>query len=403
MFDLHLSEIETAAKRLANTIHKTSLDKSTTFSEMTGGEIYLKFENQQKTGSFKIRGASNKIASLVEKGEIKCAVASSAGNHAQGTAYASKVHGIPAIICMPKSTPIAKVEATKGYGAEVVLSGDCYDDAYKKGLEIAKEQGATFIHPFDDLEVMAGQGTIGIEILEALPTVDIILVPAGGGGLLAGVAACIKQINPRVKVIGVQAEGAPAIAKSFAEKKHVSTESIRTVADGIAVKNPGEKTIKLINKYADDVVTVSDSEISSAIIMLMERTKQVVEPAGATTLAAVLSGKVDVKDKKAVCVLSGGNIDVSFINKIIEIGLSTRGRKIKFHTKLLDIPGSLGHLSKVLSDSNANIIMVQYDRMGKDLDPDEVIIHIACEVGGTEHGKKLIKNLEKNGYDVNLE
>ena len=401
--DLPLKEIETAAKRISDTIHKTKLEKSTTFSSMTGGEIYLKYENQQKTGSFKIRGASNKIAALVERGEIKAAVASSAGNHAQGTAYASKIHGIPAVICMPKSTPIAKVEATKGYGAEVVLYGDCYDDASNKALEIAEKEGATLIHPFDDLEVMAGQGTIGIEILEALPTVDTILVPAGGGGLLAGVAACIKQINPRVKVIGVQAEGAPAIAQSFKAKKHISTDYSRTIADGISVKIPGKKTIELINKYADDVVTVTEAEISEAILHLIERTKQVVEPAGATTLAAVLSGKVDIKNKKTVCVLSGGNIDVSFITRIIELGLSSRGRKIKFRAVLLDIPGSLEHLSKVLSDANANIIMVQYDRMSKDLDPNEAIIHIACEVGGTEHGKKVVEALESNGYNITLE
>lgn len=401
--DLPLKEIELAAQRLASTIHKTKLERSTTFSEMTGGEIYLKFENQQKTGSFKIRGASNKIASLVEKGEIKAAVASSAGNHAQGTAYASKVHGIPAVICMPKSTPIAKVEATKGYGAKVVLHGDCYDDAYEKALEIVEKEGATLIHPFDDLEVMAGQGTIGIEILKDLPTVDTIIVPAGGGGLLAGVAACIKQINPRVRVIGVQAEGAPAIARSFKEKKHCSTEKSLTIADGISVKCPGEKTIELINKYADDVVTVSDAEISSAILYLIERTKQVVEPAGATTIAAVLSGKIDVKGQKTVCVLSGGNIDVSFIARIIELGLSSRGRKIKFRTTLLDIPGSLEHLSRVLKEVNANIIMVQHDRMSADIDPNEAIIHIACEVGGTEHGEKVIKTLEKSGYKIVLE
>ena len=401
--DLPLKEIEAAAKRISDTIHKTKLEKSTTFSSMTGGEIYLKYENQQKTGSFKIRGASNKIAALVERGEIKAAVASSAGNHAQGTAYASKIHGIPAVICMPKSTPIAKVEATKGYGAEVVLYGDCYDDASNKALEIAEKEGATLIHPFDDLEVMAGQGTIGIEILEALPTVDTILVPAGGGGLLAGVAACIKQINPRVKVIGVQAEGAPAIAQSFKAKKHISTDYSRTIADGISVKIPGKKTIELINKYADDGVTVTEAEISEAILHLIERTKQVVEPAGATTLAAVLSGKVDIKNKKTVCVLSGGNIDVSFITRIIELGLSSRGRKIKFRAVLLDIPGSLEHLSKVLSDANANIIMVQYDRMSKDLDPNEAIIHIACEVGGTEHGKKVVEALESNGYNITLE
>ncbi len=401
--DLPLKEIELAAKRLAGTIHKTSLEKSTTFSEMTGAEVYLKFENQQKTGSFKIRGASNKIASLVEKGEIKAAVASSAGNHAQGTAYASKVHGIPAIICMPKSTPIAKVEATKGYGAKVVLHGDCYDDAYDKACEIVEKEGATFIHPFDDLEVMAGQGTLGIEILEALPTVDMILVPAGGGGLLAGVAACVKQINPRVKIVGVQAEGAPAIAMSFKDKKHCTTERSLTIADGISVKNPGEKTVALINKYADDVVTVSDSEISSAILMLIERSKQVVEPAGATTLAAVLSGKVDVKGKRVVCVLSGGNIDVSFIQRIIELGLSARGRKLKFKTTLLDTPGSLEHLSHVLKEADANIVMVQHDRMSAELDPNEAIIHIACEVGGKDHARKVIKALESNGYKVTME
>ena len=401
--DLPLKEIELAAKRLASTIHKTKLEKSTTFSNMTGGEIYLKYENQQKTGSFKIRGASNKIAALCERGEIKAAVASSAGNHAQGTAYASKVHNIPAIICMPKSTPIAKVEATKGYGAKVVLEGDCYDDAYNKAVEIVEKEGATFIHRFDDLEVMAGQGTIGIEILEALPTVDIIIVPAGGGGLLAGVAACVKQINPRVKIIGVQAEGAPAIAKSFKAKKHCTTEKSLTIADGISVKNPGEKTVELINRYADDVVTVSEAEISSAILYLIERTKQVVEPAGATSLAAVLSGKVDVKGKRAVCVLSGGNIDVSFIQRIIELGLSERGRKFKFRATLLDIPGSLEHLSRILKETDANIVMVQYDRMSAELDPNEAIIHMACEVGGKEHAKRVIKALESSGYKVTLE
>lgn len=401
--DLPLQEIELAAKRLAPTIHRTKLEKSTTFSNMTGGEIYLKYENQQKTGSFKIRGASNKIAALCERGEIKAAVASSAGNHAQGTAYAAKVHNIPAIICMPKSTPIAKVEATKGYGAKVVLHGDCYDDAYDKACELVEKEGATFIHPFDDLEVMAGQGTIGIEILQDLPTVDIVIVPAGGGGLLAGVAACVKQINPRVKIIGVQAEGAPAIAHSFKAKKHCTTEKSLTIADGISVKNPGEMTVELINRYADDVVTVSEAEISSAILYLMERTKQVVEPAGATSLAAVLSGKVDVKGKRAVCVLSGGNIDVSFITRIIELGLSERGRKIKFRATLLDIPGSLEHLSKILKDENANIVMVQYDRMSAELDPNEAIIHIACEVGGKEHGKRVIKALQSHGYNVTLE
>lgn len=398
--DLKLKDIELAAKRLEPTIHRTKIESSNTFSRMSGGEIYLKYENQQKTGSFKIRGASNKIAALVERGEIKSAVASSAGNHAQGVAYASHVHGIPATIVMPKSTPIAKVSATEGYGAKVVLYGDCYDDAYNKAVEIQEKEGATFLHPFDDLEVMAGQGTIGIEILEDLPTVDMVIVPAGGGGLLSGVAACIKQINPRIKIVGVQAEGASAICRSFHEKKMIITDTATTIADGIAVKAPGTNTMEIINKYVDDMVTVSDAEISEAILLLLERTKQVVEPAGATPLAAVLNGKVDVKGKKVACVLSGGNIDVSFIQRIIDLGLVTRERKLKFQTTLLDIPGSLEHLSKVLSEASANIIMVQYDRWSADLDPNEAIIHIACEVGGKEHGERVVKLLEKNGYTV---
>jgi threonine dehydratase len=398
--DLELKEIELAAKRLEPTIHRTKIEKSTTFSAMTGGEIYMKFENQQKTGSFKIRGASNKIAALIERGEITSAVASSAGNHAQGVAYASHINGIPATIVMPKSAPIAKVSATEGYGAKVVLCGDCYDDAYNKAVEIQEQEGATFLHPYDDLEVMAGQGTIGIEILEDLPTVDIVIVPAGGGGLLAGVAACIKQINPRVKIIGVQAEGAPAIYESFKAKKHMTTDTATTIADGIAVKIPGNNTIELINKYADDVVTVSDAEISAAILLLLERSKQVVEPAGATPLAAVLNGKIDVKGKKVACVLSGGNIDVSFIQRIIELGLASRERKLKFRATLLDIPGSLEHLSRVLSDVSANIIMVQYDRWSAELDPNEAIIHIACEVSGREHGQRVMKALKDNGYKV---
>lgn len=398
--NLELKEIELAEKRLEPIIHRTKIEMSKTFSDMTGGSVYLKYENQQKTGSFKIRGAANKITALVERGEVTSVVASSAGNHAQGVAYASHVNNIPATIVMPKSAPIAKVSATESYGAKVELFGDCYDDAYNKAVEIQQNEGATFLHPFDDYEVMAGQGTIGIEILEDLPTVDMILVPSGGGGLLAGVAACVKQINPRVKIIGVQAEGAPAIEKSFKEKKRIVSDKVSTIADGIQVKAPGEKTMELINEYADDVVLVSDAEISEAILLLLERTKQVVEPAGATTLAAVLNNKVDVKGKKVACVLSGGNIDVSFIHRIIERGLAARERKFKFYTTLLDIPGSLEHLSHVLADANANIVAVQYDRLSADLDPDEAIIHIACEVGGREHAKHVTDALKKHGYTV---
>ena len=283
------------------------------------------------------------------------------------------------------------MSATEGYGAKVVLYGDCYDDAYKKAVEIQEKEGATFLHPYDDLEVMAGQGTIGIEILEDLPTVDMVLVQRSFWR-----CCCLQS---KSIACGIVQPSAP----SFKEKKHVTTDSAVTIADGIAVKIPGDKTVELINKYADDVVTVSDAEISEAILLLLERTKQVVEPAGATPLAAVLNNKVDVKGKKIACVLSGGNIDVSFIHRIIELGLVTRERKLKFKTTLLDIPGSLEHLSHILAEANANIVMVQHDRLSADLDPNEAIIHIACEVGGREHGERVIKVLEKNGYNIVME
>ena len=401
--ELTLQDFELAARRLAPIIHNTNLSPSSTFTEMTGGEVYLKCENLQKTGSFKIRGAANKIAALVERGETAGVVASSAGNHAQGVAYAASKNGIPATIVMPAAAPIAKVQATQGYGANVVLHGECYDDAYAKAMEICEQEQATFLHPFNDPEVMAGQGTIALEILRALPTVDTILVPAGGGGLLGGVAACTKLINPRVRVIGVQASGASAIARSFREKSAVSTESVSTIADGIAVKTPGDKTMEMILKYADDVVTVTDNEISSAILLLMERSKLIVEPAGATTLAAVLSGKVDAAGKKIACVLSGGNIDVSFIPKIIEQGLVSRHRRLKFGVCLPDTPGSLRRLLQVIADAGANVMSIGHDRLAPNLTPTEIIVHIACEVGGESHGKALIDALEKNEYKVTKE
>lgn len=400
--ELKLQDIELAAQRLRPVLHHTELDMSSTFSEMTGGQIYLKCENRQKTGSFKIRGAGNKIAALAERGEVKSVVASSAGNHAQGVALAAKNFGIPATIVMPATAPIAKVQATQGYGAKVVLSGDCYDDAYAKACEICKEEGATFLHPYNDLEVIAGQGTLGLEILSDLPTADIVIVPAGGGGLLAGVSACIKQINPRIRIIGVQAEGADAIARSLREKKYISTDAVSTIADGIAVKAPGDITVELINRYADDVVTVSDIEISEAILMLMERCKQIVEPSGATPVAAVLKGKVDVKGKKVVCLLSGGNIDVSFIQCIIEQGLVSRHRRLKFTVTLLDKPGSLSRLLNDVAALGANILSVEHDRLSAGLNPNETNVHIACEVGGEAHGKNVVAELKKKGYNLDI-
>ena len=398
--DLELKDFELAEQRLRGVLHHTELDLSSTFSEMTGGRIYLKCENRQKTGSFKIRGASNKIAALVERGEAKAVVASSAGNHAQGVACAARKFGIPATIVMPKAAPIAKVQATEGYGAKVVLAGDCYDDAYARACEICRGEGATFLHPYNDPEVIAGQGTLGMEILGDLPSVDIVITPAGGGGLLAGVATAIKLLNPRVKVYGVQAEGADAIAQSFREKKLVTTASASTIADGIAVKAPGDLTVELINRYADGVLTVSDTEIADAFLLLLERCKQVVEPAGATPLAAVLSGRLDVKGKRVVCVLSGGNIDVSFVQSIIERGLVARHRRIKFVVTVLDRPGSLLQMLSVISASGANILQLEHDKLSEGLNPNETNVHVSLEVGGEAHGDAVIRALREKGYLV---
>ena len=395
---ISIKDIDEAAQRLQPVVHYIPLSSSTTFSGMTGAEVYLKCENQQKTGSFKVRGAYNKIMKLYETGDLKSVIASSAGNHAQGVAFAANKIGIPATICMPRSTPIAKVSATQGYGANVVLSGSCYDDAYAKAMEIVEETGATFIHPFDDEDVMAGQGTIGLEILRDLPAVDVILVPAGGGGLLSGVAACVKQINPRIQVIGVQAEGAPAIAQSFHQDGIHATDSVHTIADGIAVKCPGSKTMEHINAFVDDMMTVSDDDIAATILLLLERTKQVVEPAGASSLAALLSGKRDFSGKKVVCLLSGGNIDVSFIHRIVEKGLVTRCRHIKFSIIMPDVPGSLERLAGIIASQNANIIMFQHDRVNANLDIDEAIVHVVCEVGGKEHAQTLLDASESTGY-----
>lgn len=401
--ELELKDFELAQERLKPILHHTELDLSSTFSSMTGGKVYLKCENRQKTGSFKIRGASNKIAAMVERGEKCSVVASSAGNHAQGVAYAAKKFGIPATIVMPKAAPIAKVQATEGYGAKVVLAGDCYDDAYARACEICREEGATFLHPYNDLEVIAGQGTLGMEILGDLPAVDIVIVPAGGGGLLAGVAAAVKQLNPRVKVYGVQAEGADAIAQSFREGRLITTESASTIADGIAVKAPGDITVELIRRYADGVLTVSDTEIADAILLLLERCKQVVEPAGATPLAAVLSGRLDVKGKRVVCVLSGGNIDVSFIQSIIERGLVARHRRIKFVVTLVDRPGSLMQMLGIISSAGANILQLEHDKLSEGLNPNETNVHVSLEVGGEAHGDAVIGALREKGYVVESE
>ncbi len=401
--EITLRDVELASERLRPILHHTRLDLSSTFSSMTGGEVYLKLENLQKTGSFKIRGASNKIAVMAERGERRPVVASSAGNHAQGVAHAAAQFGIPATIVMPKTAPIAKVQATKGYGARVVLAGDCYDDAYRRACEICEEEGAVFLHPYNDPEVIAGQGTLALEILAELPETDIIIVPAGGGGLLAGTALAAKSVKPQVKVYGVQAAGADAIAQSFREKRLVTTDTASTIADGIAVKAPGDLTVDIINRYADGILTVSDSEIADAILLLMERCKQIVEPAGATPLAAILNDKHDVRGRRLVLVMTGGNIAVSVILSLIERGLVARHRRLKVAVTLLDRPGSLAKVLQLIAEAGANILCVEHDKLGASLNPNEANVHITCEVGGREHGDTVVKKLLDNGFRVERE
>ena len=388
---LTVNDFQEAAARLKNVIHTIPLSTSCTFSQMTGADVYLKYENQQKTGSFKVRGAYNKIMKRYMEGNLKAVVATSAGNHAQGVAFAAASVGVPATIVMPRSAPIAKVAATEGYGAKVVLHGSVYDETVRKAEEIIEKTGAELIHPFNDEDVMAGQGTIGLEILSDLPTVDMVFVPAGGGGLISGIASCVKQINPRIQVIGVQAEGASAIVNSFHQDAIRPTETAHTIADGIAVKEPGDLTMQYINQYVDQMVTVSDAEIAATILLLLERTKQVVEPAGAASLAAVLNHQ----GKKVVCVLSGGNIDVSFIHKIVEKGLVTRHRHIKFSTVMPDVPGSLERFAHIVAEQNANVILFNHDRVAADLDIDEAIIEVVCEVSGDEHAPRSKKAATK--------
>ena len=397
---LTVNDFQEAAARLKNVIHTIPLSTSCTFSQMTGADVYLKYENQQKTGSFKVRGAYNKIMKRYMEGNLKAVVATSAGNHAQGVAFAAASVGVPATIVMPRSAPIAKVAATEGYGAKVVLHGSVYDETVRKAEEIIEKTGAELIHPFNDEDVMAGQGTIGLEILSDLPTVDMVFVPAGGGGLISGIASCVKQINPRIQVIGVQAEGASAIVNSFHQDAIRPTETAHTIADGIAVKEPGDLTMQYINQYVDQMVTVSDAEIAATILLLLERTKQVVEPAGAASLAAVLNHKVDIQGKKVVCVLSGGNIDVSFIHKIVEKGLVTRHRHIKFSTVMPDVPGSLERFAHIVAEQNANVILFNHDRVAAGLDIGEGIIEVVWGVSGGEEAKRLLTALKKGGYEI---
>ncbi|MCH5206507.1 MAG: threonine ammonia-lyase [Oscillospiraceae bacterium] len=363
-------------------------------------QVYLKTENLQVTGSFKVRGAYYKISQLTPEEREKGVIACSAGNHAQGVALAATKAGIKSLICLPDGAPISKVEATKGYGAEVCLVPGVYDDAYNKALQLRDEKGYTFIHPFDDENVIAGQGTIGLEILEQLPDMDAVVVPIGGGGLISGVAFAIKQLNPKIKVYGVQAAGAPSMANSLRDGKIERLDAVNTLADGIAVKEPGEHTFDYCQKYVDEIVTVTEDEISCAILSLIEQQKLIAEGAGAVSVAAVMFDKIPVKGKKVVCLVSGGNIDVTILSRVIRRGLVKSGRASLLTIELVDKPGQLVGVSKVIADLGGNVTAVHHERADANENVNGCFLRIQLETRNFEHLEQIRKALKDQGFKV---
>lgn len=395
---LEISEVFNAARVLKGVARHTALVAAPKLSD--DAEVWLKPENLQLTGSFKLRGAYYKISQLSEEEKAKGVIACSAGNHAQGVALGATHNGIRSLICLPAGAPISKIEATKGYGAEVCLVPGVYDDAYAKAVELQNEHGYTFVHPFDDEKVIAGQGTIGLEIIEDMPDVDVVVVPVGGGGLISGVAFAIKSINPQVKVYGVQAEGASSMVDSLHEGKRLHLDRVSTIADGIAVKEPGVNTFEMCRKYVDEIVTVNDEETAAAILSLMENNKLVAEGAGAVAVAAVMFDKVPVKGKKVVCLVSGGNIDVNIINRIIVSGLTKNGRICRLDIQLDDKPGQLQAVTKVLAAQGANVMSVNHERFGRKGSLNDCRLRLELETRNHEHIEEIRQALKADGFEV---
>ena len=365
-----------------------------------GVDLYLKTENLQVTGSFKVRGAYYKMTRLSAEEKARGVIACSAGNHAQGVALAAQKNGIKAVICLPDGAPISKVEATKSYGAEVCLVEGVYDDAYNQALRLRDEKGYTFIHPFDDEDVIAGQGTIALELMEQLPNMDAVIVPIGGGGLISGIAYTLKTLNPKVKVYGVQATGAPSMKNAVSHGHMEELSAVSTIADGIAVKKPGEHTFELCNKYVDDIVTVTDDEISAAILALMEQHKLVTEGAGAVAVAAAMFNKIDLQGKKAVCVLSGGNIDVTILSRVIKRGLLMSGRSCQLMIELMDKPGQLKNVSRIIADLGGNVTSVHHERANEGSDVNGCYLRIILETRNFEHIQEIRKALTDFGFKL---
>ncbi len=386
-------DIKKAQEKLSSIISKTDMRHSISASGLLGSEVYFKFENGQRTGSFKFRGASNKIMNLTPEEKAKGVVASSAGNHAQGVALSAKVNGVKSVIVMPETASISKAAATKGYGAEVVQVGQIYDEAYEHARKLEKENGYTFVHPYEDPFVIAGQGTIGIEILEKVSDLDTVIVPIGGGGLISGVAMAVKHLNPKTRVIGVQSDRAANMANLYNKVPQSTEKKAPTIADGIAIKYPSQVMYdNFISKYVDQVVTVTDDEISEAIVFLMERVKTVAEGSGAAAMAAAMSGKVKLGAKSCI-IISGGNIDLNLISKIIDRGLSLRGRICELSVIVDDLPGNLSKLTQEIGNLNANVLDVRHDRVSKDLSLRQTRIDFVLETTSVEHIEKIKKAL----------
>lgn len=398
MQNLDIKDVYSAAYVLRSVIRNTDLIAAPLMRY--GCDIYIKPENLQVTGSFKVRGASYMISQLTQEEKARGVIACSAGNHAQGVALAAQHMGIKSTICLPSGAPISKVEATRSYGADICLVPGVYDDAYRHALKLVEERNQTFVHPFDNVQVIAGQGTIGLEILNDLPDADVIIVPVGGGGLVSGVAFAAKNINPKIKVIGVQATGAPSMVSSIRDGKIECLSSVSTIADGIAVKQPGENTFSLVNKYVDELVTVTDDEICAAILYLLERHKLIAEGAGAVAVAAAMFCNLELQGKKTVCVVSGGNIDVTSLNRIINRGLQKSGRLCTLSLEINDRPGQLQQVTKLIADLGANVVGVLHERTNAFIDVNSCVLRISMETRDQQHIDDIQKSITDNGFKL---
>jgi threonine dehydratase len=394
---LSLDKVFNAQTVLKNIIRETNVVRA--YGIAPDCELYLKPENLQITGSFKVRGSAYKIAMLSEEEKKKGVIACSAGNHAQGVALAATKNNIKSLICLPDSAPISKVEATKGFGAEVCLVEGCYDDAHQKALELCNSEGYAFVHPFDDENVIAGQGTIALEILNELDDIDAIVVPIGGGGLISGIAYTVKQIRPSIKVYGVQVAGAPSMYNSVKEGEIECLSSVSTIADGIAVKKPGENTYALVKEYVDEIALVTDDEVASAILALIEKQKMIAEGAGATAVAAVMAGKFDLKGKRVVAIVSGGNIDVTSLSRVIDRGLLNSGRSTSMLIELIDKPGQLKEISRIIADCGGNVTGVHYEK-GNTESVNGCFLRIQMETRDYEHVNQITQKLSDEGFKL---